>query len=263
MREDKDDIFLKIITFAVYLFLAAPIIVVVLASFSPTSYLKFPPEEFSLKWYVNIFKTYGFVEGFINSMVLASITTIIDIIVGVSASLCIVRYNFRGKELLSNFFTSPLFLPSITFGFVLLQILSKFSGMPIFLKLFIGHTVIILPYIIRNVTSSLIGFNWSLEEAAMSLGATPIQSFFRVTLPLIKPGVMAGSLLAFLYSLDDATLSAFLTGPTFVTLPVRMLSYMEFSFDPTLAAISTLLIAMSLICIIALEKFVGLDIFLK
>lgn len=263
MREDKDDILLKIIAFAVYFFLAAPIIVVIFASFSPTAYLKFPPEEFSLKWYKNIFNTYGFVEGFINSMVLASIATIVDIILGISASLCIVRYNFRGKELLSNFFTSPLFLPSITFGFVLLQILSRFVGMPIFLKLFIGHTVIILPYIVRNVTSSLIGFNWSLEEAAMSLGATPIQSFFRVTLPLIKPGVMAGALLSFLYSLDDATLSAFLTGPTFVTLPVRMLSYMEFSFDPTLAAISTLLIAMSLICIVALEKFVGLDIFLK
>ena len=263
MREEKDSLWLQIITFAVYLFLAAPIIVVVLASFSPTAYLKFPPEEFSLKWYANIFETYGFVEGFINSMVLASVTTIIDIIVGVAASLCIVKYNFRGKELLANFFTSPLFIPGITFGFVLLQILSKFAGMPIFLKLFIGHTVIILPYIVRNVTSSLIGFNWSLEEAAMSLGATPVQSFFKVTLPLIKPGILAGSLLAFLYSLDDATLAAFLTGPTFVTLPVRMLSYMEFSFDPTLAAISTLLITMSLVCIVALEKLVGLDIFLK
>lgn len=97
----------------------------------------------------------------------------------------------------------------------------------------------------------------------MSLGATPRQSFFKVTLPLIKPGLMAGALLAFLYSLDDATISAFLTGPTFVTLPIRMLAYMEFAFDPTLAAISTLLILMSLVAILALEKLVGLDIFLK
>lgn len=263
MRDEKESLLIRLVAYAVYLFLAAPIIVVILSSFSPTSYLKFPPEQFSLKWYANIFTAYGFVDGFINSIVLASLTTLVDIVIGVAASLCITRYNFRGKEALTNFFTSPLFLPGITFGFVLLQIFSAFSGMPIILKLFIGHTVIILPYIIRNTISSLIGFNWTLEEAAMSLGATPRQSFFKVTLPLIKPGLMAGALLAFLYSLDDATISAFLTGPTFVTLPIRMLAYMEFAFDPTLAAISTLLILMSLVAILALEKLVGLDIFLK
>lgn len=263
MREEKDSIWLKIIAYGVYLFLAAPIIVVILSSFSPTSFLKFPPDQFSLKWYANIFAAHGFVEAFINSLVLASTATFIDIIIGVSAALCITRYDFRGKEALTNFFTSPLFLPSITFGFVLLQIFSMFSGMPIFLKLFMGHTVIILPYIIRNVITSLVGFNWSLEEAALSLGATPLQSFFKVTLPLIKPGLMAGALLAFLYSLDDATLAPFLTGPTYVTLPVRMLTYMEFAFDPTLAAISTVLITLSLVGILALEKLVGLNIFLK
>lgn len=263
MRDNKDDVLLKIISYVVYLFLAAPIIVVILASFSPTAYLKFPPDQFSLKWYYNIFDANGFVEGFVNSISMAAIATFIDIVIGVCASLCIVRYSYRFKEVLANFFTSPLFLPSVTFGFVLLQIFSMFSSLPIFLKLLIGHTVIILPYIVRNVTSNLIGFNWSLEDAAMSLGATPVQSFFKVTLPLIKPGVMSGALLSFLYSLDEATLSAFLTGPTFITLPVRMLAYIEFSFDPTLAAISTLLIALSVMCIVALERLVGLDMFLK
>lgn len=263
MRENRDDILTKIIAFGVYFFLTAPIIVVVLSSFSPTSYLKFPPEEFSLKRDDNIFNAYGFVESFFNSLKLATLATAVDIVIGVSAALCITRYKFRGKEILSNFFTSPLFLPSITFGFVLLQIFSNFAGMSLFFRLFLGHLVIILPYIVRNVTASLVGFNWTLEEAALSLGATPLQSFFKVTLPLIKPGVLAGALLSFLYSLDDAALSAFLTGPNFVTLPIRMLAYMEFAFDPTLAAISTLLITFSLICIVAIEKLVGLDIFLQ
>ena len=263
MHETRDNAFTKYIAFAVYLFLAAPIIIVILASFSPTAYLKFPPDEFSLKWYYNIFNANGFVEGFKNSMKLAVLATAIDIVIGICAALCITRYKFKGKELLANFFTSPLFLPSITFDFVLLQIFSMFTGMSIFMKLLIGHLVIILPYIVRNTTASLIGFNWSLEEAAMSLGATPVQTFFKVTLPLIKPGVMAGALLSFLYSLDDATISAFLTGPKFVTLPIRMLTYMEFAFDPTLAAISTLLILLSLVCIFAIEKLVGLDMFLK
>lgn len=254
---------IKIISILVYLFLAAPLIIVILSSFSPTAYLKFPPDEFSLKWYANIFNSYGFVQGFINSLLLASITTVIDLIVGISAALAIAKFNFRGKSFLTNFFTSPMFLPGITFGFVLLQVFSMFYGMPAFIKLMIGHSIIILPYIMRNVLSVSIGFNWKLEEAAQSLGANSLQCFRKITFPLIKPGVIAGGLLAFLFSLDDATLSAFLTDPKFVTLPVRMLTYMEFAFDPTLAAISTVLIVLSVSTIIIMEKYVGLDMFLE
>ncbi len=138
-----------------------------------------------------------------------------------------------------------------------------FFRVPAFVKLTIGHCVIILPYIVRNVISVSIGFNWKLEEAARSLGANAFQTFSKITLPLIRPGVIAGALLSFLYSLDDATLAPFLTEPGFVTLPVRMLTYMEFAFDPTLAAISTVLIVLSVSAIIIMEKFVGLDMFLK
>jgi putative spermidine/putrescine transport system permease protein len=247
----------------VYFFLAAPLLIIILASFSPTAYLKFPPNEFSIKWYMNIFDSFGFVEGFFNSMMLAGLTTFIDLIVGISAGLCIAKYQFKGKEVLTYFFTSPMFLPSITFGFVLLQVFSMYFRMPAFLKLTVGHCVIILPYIVRNVISVSIGFNWKLEEAARSLGANAFQTFYRITLPLIKPGVIAGGLLSFLYSLDDATLASFLTEPGFVTLPVRMMTYMEFAFDPTLAAISTVLIVLSVSVIVIMEKLVGMDMFLK
>lgn len=262
MRENRE-LFIEMITFAVYFFLIAPIVVVVLASFSPASFLKFPPDRISFRWYANVFNANGFVEAFVNSLALAVTATFIDAVIGVASAICVVRYSFKGKTFLTNFLISPLFLPTITFGFVLLQIFSMTSSVSIFERLLIGHAVVILPYIIRNVTASLTGFEWSLEEAAMSLGATPLQSFFKVTLPLIKPGVVAGCLFAFLYSLDEVTLAAFLTGPTFVTLPMRILTYMEFSFDPTLAAISTLLILISLICVAALEKLVGFDVFLK
>lgn len=254
---------IKIISIMVYIYLAAPLLIVILSSFSPTAYLKFPPDEFSLKWYANIFDSYGFVQGFINSLGLASITTLIDLVIGVAAALAIAKYNFRGKEVLTNFFTSPMFLPGITFGFVLLQVFSMFYGMPAFLKLMVGHSIIILPYIMRNVISVTVGFNWKLEEAAQSLGANAYQGFFKITLPLIRPGVIAGALLAFLFSFDDATLSVFLTDPKFITLPVRMLTYMEFAFDPTLAAISTILIIISVGTIVLMERFVGLDMFLE
>jgi putative spermidine/putrescine transport system permease protein len=123
--------------------------------------------------------------------------------------------------------------------------------------------IIVMPYIVRNTLSVLAGFNWTLEDAAASLGANSAQTFFRVTLPLIKPGVVAGAMLSFLYSFDEAVLSSLLSSPKFVTLPIRIMNYMEFSFDPTLAAISTVLIIMSLLLIVLMERFFGLDMFLK
>ena len=130
-------------------------------------------------------------------------------------------------------------------------------------RLLIGHLVIILPYIIRNTVSVLHVFNWTLEDAATSLGASPTQVFFKITLPLAKPGVLAGALLAFLYSFDEVALSSLLSTPKFVTLPIRIMNYMELTFDPTLAAISTLLILASLVLIVLMEKLVGLDMFVK
>jgi len=261
--EKQDGIGFKIIALAVYAFMAAPIVIVVLASFSPTSFLAFPPKGLSLKWYYNIFDDNGFVSGFFNSMFLASVATAIDVMIAIPAAIAVTKYHFPGKTALTNFFTSPMFLPTVTFGFVLLQAFSAVRGVPTFYRLLAGHLIIILPYIFRNVVSVMIGFNWTLEEAAQSLGARPLQTFRRVTLPLIKPGIMAGGLLAFLYSLDDATVSAFISDHRFVTLPIRMMTYMEFSFDPTLAAISTVLIALSLGAIVLMERFVGLNIFLK
>jgi putative spermidine/putrescine transport system permease protein len=102
-----------------------------------------------------------------------------------------------------------------------------------------------------------------LEDAAASLGANNVQTFFKVTLPLIKPGVVAGAMLSFLYSFDEAVVSSLLSSPKFVTLPIRIINYMELSFDPTLTAISTVLILMSLTLIVLMEKFFGLDMFLK
>ncbi|GHU50185.1 hypothetical protein FACS1894127_5010 [Clostridia bacterium] len=147
--------------------------------------------------------------------------------------------------------------------FVLLQTFAQLAPISIFLKILLAHSIVILPYIVRNTVSVLVRFDWTLEEAAASLGANGVQILTRVTFPLIRPGVMAGGLLAFLFSFDDVTLASFLTGPKFITLPVRVMTYMEFAFDPTLAAISTVLIMISLTAIFILERYVGLDIMLS
>lgn len=248
----------------VMIFLLAPLVVIVIASFTPTAIITFPPQGFSLKWYANIFhSSTHFMDGLVNSLKLGLLATVLDVFLGVTAALSVCRYDFKGKNALLNYFTSPMYVPSVAFAFVLLQVYSQIGGIPGMVRLLIGHLVIILPYIVRNTVSVLHVFNWTLEDAATSLGANPVQVFFKITVPLAKPGILAGALLAFLYSFDEVALSSLLSTPRFVTLPIRIMNYMELTFDPTLAAISTLLIVASLVLILLMERFVGLDMFVK
>ena len=232
MREKDVNLPCRIFAILVMLFLLAPLVVIVIASFTPTALITFPPQGFSLKWYANIFgSSTHFMDGLVNSLKIGILATAADILLGVTAALSVCRYSFKGKDAL--------------------------------LSIFIGHLIIILPYIVRNTVSVLHVFNWTLEDAATSMGATPIQVFFKITIPLARPGIMAGALLAFLYSFDEVALSSLLSTPRFITLPIRIMNYMELTFDPTLAAISTLLILASLVLIVLMEKFVGLDMFVK
>lgn len=262
MHDDRVGWLSKTVTILVFIFLLAPLVVVIMASFSPTPIVVFPPKGISFKWYQNIFtSSTNFLSGFGNSIEIAVLATLIDVILGVTAALSVSRYQFREKELLVSFFASPMYVPSIAFAFVLLQVFSQIGSVPAMLKILLGHMIIIMPYIVRNTVSVLSSFNWTLEDAAASLGANPVKTFTKVTMPMIKPGVIAGAMLSFLYSFDEVVLSSLLSSPKFITLPIRIMNYMEFSFDPTLAAISTVLILMSLLLIVTLEKFLGLDMF--
>ena len=264
MREKRVNIFCTIVAVLVMLFLIAPLVVIVIASFSPTAVVVFPPKGFSLKWYENIFSSSThFMEGLANSLKIGLLATALDILLGVTAALSVCRHDFKGKNVLLNYFTSPMYVPSVAFAFVLLQVYSQIGGIPGAVRIFIGHFIIILPYIVRNTVSVLHVFNWTLEDAATSLGANPVQVFFKITIPVAKPGILAGALLAFLYSFDEVALSSLLSTPKFITLPIRIMNYMELTFDPTLAAISTFLIAGSLVLILLMDKFVGLDMFVK
>ena len=243
MREKDVNLPCRIFAILVMLFLLAPLVVIVIASFTPTALITFPPQGFSLKWYANIFgSSTHFMDGLVNSLKIGILATAADILLGVTAALSVCRYSFKGKDALLNYYTSPMYVPSVAFAFVLLQVYSQIGGVSGMLRIFIGHLIIILPYIVRNTVSVLHVFNWTLEDAATSMGATPIQVFFKITIPLARPGIMAGALLAFLYSFDEVALSSLLSTPRFITLPIRIMNYMELTFDPTLAAISTLLI---------------------
>ncbi len=260
MREDRVNLFSKIMTIIAYLFILAPMIIIVVVSFNSGEAISFPPSGFSLRWYENIFTGHtDFPTGFLNSIKIAVVATVIDIFIGVFASLSVTKYDFKGRGLLIAFFTSPMFIPSISFAFVLMRTTASIKMFTPFIKILIGHLIVIMPYIIRNTVSILVNFNWSVEDAAASLGANPAQVFFKITLPLIKPGIISGAMLAFLYSFDEAVISSFLTSAKFMTLPIQIINYMEFQFDPTVAAIATILMGASLIIMLLINKFVGLD----
>ncbi|MEA4972745.1 MAG: ABC transporter permease [Candidatus Metalachnospira sp.] len=260
MREDRVNWFCKLMTIIAYTFILAPMIIIVIVSFNAGEAITFPPSGFSLRWYQNIFTgNTNFPLGFINSIKIATIATVFDIFIGIFASLSVTKYNFKGRGFLVSFFTSPMFIPSISFAFVLMRMTASIRMFTPFTKILIGHLVIILPYIIRNTISVLVNYNWTVEDAAASLGANPSQVFFKITLPLIKPGIISGAMLAFLYSFDEAVISSFLTSAKFMTLPVQIINYMEFTFDPTVAAISTILMAISFVIMLLINKFVGLD----
>ncbi len=264
MRDGHVNVFCKVMAVLTMLFLVAPLVVIVFASFTPTEVVVFPPQGFSTRWYANVFSpSTHFMNGLWKSLQVGFVATLVDIVLGVTASLCVTRYDFKGKGALLAYFTSPLYVPSVTLAFVLLQVFSQIGGFSGFARVLIGHAVLILPYIVRNCVSVLHSFDWSLEDAAASLGASPVQVLTKVTLPLIRPGVVAGAVLAFLYSFDEVALTSLLSTPRFVTLPIRLMNYMELTFDPTLAAVSTLLILGALAIIVAMDKTIGLDMFLK
>lgn len=242
---------------AVYLFLLSPIIVIILSSFTTTSYIVFPPKGFTLNWYKELLNYPEFADSFLLSIEVALCTTVIASIIGVLASLAVVRYEFKGKEVLINFFNSPMVIPTIVFGIALLQFFSLIGISAGPLALTLGHIILAVPYVMRLVIASLTGFNRSIEQAAMNLGASPLQVFFKITLPVIKSGVIAGAVFAFITSFDNLTVALFIISTDVVTLPVRIYSYIQFQYDPIITSLSSVIILFTIILIMIIERTVG------
>jgi len=240
---------------AVYAFVMAPIAVVLVSSLTAAEYTSFPPHGLSLRWYVDIPKHPEFLESFRVSLIVAVITGALATVLGTLAAL--VRYRFAGRDALNTFFLSPLMLPAVILGIALLQFYTMTGITRTPFSLICGHLVITVPYVIRLVGASLAGFDRTLELAALNLGATPAQAFVRVTLPLIAPGVVAGGAFATIISFDDVSIALFLASPTAVTLPVRIFSYIEQTFDPLVTAVCSVLIVVTAMVIVVIERSIG------
>lgn len=250
-------------TVLVFIFLVGPLIIVVGAALSDTTYLTFPPQGLSLRWFENIFAIDAFRRTILTSLQVAFLSTFIALMIGIPASYAMSRYRIQLPGWLSTLFVLPVLVPELVLGFSLLKNLAFQFNAPIFLSLVIGHTILILPYVIRVISASLASFDFSIEEAAISLGSPPLKTFFTVLLPNVRSGVIAAFILAFITSINDVSISIFLTGPGISTLPIQLLAHMEQFFDPTVASVSVMLMVLTVAVMAIVERTLGLTFLAK
>ena len=251
-------------TFAM-LYILTPLVFVIWLSFFQQEIPSFPPEGYSLKWYAAIPSNDRFANGFLLSLQLGVIATLIGLIVGVPASLCLSRYRFAGREALNSLLLMPLMVPGIVLGIALyvFHVETEINtGIPILgslLGLVSGHVLIVIPWTVRLLTASLAGFDRTLEEAAQNLGANRWVTFRRITMPSILPGVVAAAMFSFVSSFGNLELSLFLVGPGRTTLPIAILQYLEWKIDPTIAAVSVLQIILIAVAMLITDRFVKIS----
>ncbi|MGF1627284.1 MAG: ABC transporter permease [Alphaproteobacteria bacterium] len=243
----------------ILVFLLAPLVFVVLFAFNEAPYIQFPPRALSLRWIENFLSSPDFMTAFWLSLRLALISVTISTLIGTAAALALVRGRLPGSGFLSALFLSPLMTPSILTGLAIFQLFYLTGLGRSFWALLIGHVTVTIPYTIRTVTAVLKNFDRSLEDAAASLGASPLRVFREVTLPLIRPGVIAGAMFGFIVSFDQFEVSLFLVAPESTTLPIHLFNYLRFNFDPTIAAASLVSLTISVIAVVLIERLVGLQ----
>ncbi len=253
-----------------FIFLGAPMVIVVFFSLNKEKYIHFPPSGLTLSWFGVVLQgchrgayllpvcDQGFMGAAVNSLKLAAVATFLSLLLGIPAALALRRYRFPGRKVLESYFLSPLSLPLIVLGVALLFFFGRMGlGLTVW-GLVMAHVVITIPYILRTVLSVYRGLDISLEESAMVLGANGWRTFWHVTLPLIRPGIIAGCVFSYLISFDNLPVSIFLTRPDTTTLPVSILTYLVYNFDPSVAAISTMEMIAVIVVLLVVDRFYGL-----
>ncbi len=238
----------------IYLLLYLPIIVVIWFSFN-TSKLNVTFDGFTLEWYVKMWSNKGLMDAFKNSMIIALVTTLASIFVGTLASVGMYRYSFKGKGIIDSLLYIPIVIPELILGLALLLFFNFFKIELGMLTLIIAHVTFSLPFVVITVRSRMAGFDRSVEEAAMDLGASSFRTFYKVTLPIIAPGVMSGAMLALTLSLDDVIVSFFTTGSKSMTLPVKIYGMVRTGVSPDVNALSTLMILGTVLIMMLMNLF--------
>ena len=254
---------LQIFSIIVFTFLIFPLVIIAITAFNEAPTISFPIQGFTFKWFANVFKTESFLSGFSLSFQLAITATLIALLIGVPAAYALSRTNSKSKKFLKSYFLSPTIIPGIVLGYALYQFIVLTIKLPVKQGLLIGHFLVVLPYVIRVVGSSLEQFDFSIEEAAWTLGCGKIRAFFKVVLPNISSGIVASFMLAFINSFNNIPVSMFLSGPGIRTLPTALMNYIEYYYDPTVSAVSLLLMLGTLLIMVFVEKTLGIGALTK
>jgi putative spermidine/putrescine transport system permease protein len=247
-----------------YAVILTPLLFVCWLSFFANEIVTFPPQGYTLRWFAQIFDQNNFVSGFLTSLQVGVAAMIGGLVLGIPASLVLARRRFFGHEALNTLLVLPLVVPGIVAGTAIyvfqievelateLPLLGSRAG------LVLAHIMITIPWTVRLLTASLAGVDRSIEEAAQNLGATPLQTFWRVTLPAIKPGIVAAALFSFIVSFGNLEMTLFLVAPGQTTLPIAILQYLQWRIDPTIAAVSVLQIALIAAGMLISDRYVKL-----
>ncbi len=250
---------MKLFSILISIVVIAPLVILVLSSFTSAGFVGFPPQGFSVRWYEAVLQNTRIADGLRLSFMLALLVSPIASFVGIAAAFALVRYPVRGREAISTFVMSPLLLPTVITGMTLLQFFAFIGFKLTFVSLVIGHVVLATPYVIRLAMAALEGTNPVLEAAAQSLGAHPFDAFRLVTMPIVLPSLVAGAAFAFIISFDDVSVALFLSRPGTTTLPAYVFNYATETSDPLVVAVSSLLIAFAAVFAVIIQRTVGLS----
>ncbi len=247
----------------VFAFLLAPVIIVVVVSFNGGPVLSFPPTSFTTQWYALIKPS--FYTALYVSLIVASSTALLSVAFGLPAALALSRGRFFGRDALNSILLSPLVVPALVTGVALYQYSLSFWDLThvalggTVIGLIVGHLTFGIPFGIRAILAGHARFEPALEEAALNLGATPLQTFWRVTVPILRPSIVAGGIFAFVMSLDDVPIALFMGGGDATTLPVQIFTTVEFDFGGDVMAVAALIVGASAVLMLLLDRLIGLE----
>lgn len=248
-----------------YGFLLLPVVAVTFVSFFDSQFLSFPPPGYTLNWFANALDQADFVNGFLTSTKVALIATVIGVTSGMLASIALVNYEFRGKEAIKGFLLAPLLVPGIVIGtalyvfFIQIAQMTGYNATTSMTGLVIAHVMLTIPWSVRLIVASMGMLDRSVEEAARNLGASAWTTFYRITLPRMRSGIVAAALFSFVISFENLEVSVLLVSPGNTSLPIAMLQYLEWNMDPTLAAASTIQILIIGSILLISDRFVKLS----
>jgi putative spermidine/putrescine transport system permease protein len=253
----------SVIAVITLLILPAPILVVIASSFTQKGNVSMSIGELSLRWYREFFASDVWLHTLLVSVLLAAAAALLTTVMSVLAALVLTRRQFAMSGAFRLLMLAPLIFPHAAIGVAMLGLVNSIAWRGTYLGVLLVHLILVIPFAFRPVLNSMAKIDPALEEAGLILGGTPRQNFWRIVFPLLRPGLSASLLFGFIMSFDEVTVTSFIVGPSFTTLPVQVFAHVQDSGSPVIAAVSTVLVVITLLVVVLLDRLVGLELFIS